>query len=257
MTSETIEHSFREKVSAEINLLQEGLNRYRVFTPFQFEDGDHLVIVLKQMGQRWTLTDEGHTFMHLSYDLEWQDLLKGTRQKIISNALSVFGVEDREGELLLPIPQEQFGDALYSFVQALLKITDVTYLSRERVRSTFLEDFRALICSSVPPNRLTFNWHDPVNDSPGSYIVDCRINGMARPIDIFALSNDDRTRDATITLLKFEGWNVNHHSVGIFEDQERISRKVLARLTDVCEKQFSSIGGNEERIRKFLGENLN
>src|SRR5205823_4731413 len=107
---------------------EEGLNRYRVFTPFLFEDGDHLAIVLSRVGNRWVLTDEGHTYMHLTYDIDEKDLQRGTRQKVITNALAAFEVEDREGELRLEIPNEQYGDALFSFIQALLKISDVTYL---------------------------------------------------------------------------------------------------------------------------------
>lgn len=79
------------------------------------------------------LSDEAHTYMHLTYDIDEKDLRSGTRQKIISNALSMFQVEDRDGELLIEVPDGRYGDALYSFVQAFLKITDVSYLSRERV----------------------------------------------------------------------------------------------------------------------------
>ena len=61
--------------------------------------------------------------MHLTYDLDESDLRRGTRQKVITNALSIFRIEDREGELLLKITEEQFGNALYSFIQALMKIT--------------------------------------------------------------------------------------------------------------------------------------
>ena len=35
--------------------------------------------------------------MHLTYDIDEKDLHKGTRQKTISNALSMFQIEDREG----------------------------------------------------------------------------------------------------------------------------------------------------------------
>ena len=254
MSIEIIETDFRRKVGETIRLAGEGINRFRVFTPFLFEDGDHLAVVLKRETDGWVLSDEGHTYMHLTYDLDEKDLQKGNRQKIVSNALSAFSVEDREGELRLAIPEERYGDALFSFVQALLKISDVTYLSRERVRSTFLEDFRSLLEATVTEGRRTFDWCEPQHDSQGKYVVDCRVNGMAKPLMVFALPGDDKVRDATISLLQFERWKIPHRSLGIFEDQEEVNRKVLARFSDMCEKQFSSLGTNKDRIAAYLQE---
>jgi hypothetical protein len=256
MALEAIERNFREKVCEKIDLVPEGIDRYRIFTPFLFEDGDHLAITLKKEMSRWILTDEGHTFMHLTYDIDERDLQRGTRQKVISNALSMFQVEDRDGELVIQIKDDRYGDTLYSFVQALLKITDVSYLTRERVRSTFLEDFRSLISETVPENRRIFDWHDPDRDPQGIYTVDCRVNNIPRPLYVHALPNDDRTRDATITLLQFEKWGTRFRSLAIFEEQEAINRKVLARFTDVCEKQFSSLTANKDRITNYLTDIL-
>ena len=254
MSIGTIEQEFKSKVSTKIHLNAEGIGRYRVFTPFRFDDGDHLTIVLQRVNEQWILSDQAHTYMHLTYDIDEKDLHRGNRQKIISNTLSVFNVEDRDGELTVNVQNDQFGDALYSFVQALLKITDVAYLSRARVESTFLEDFRTLFTESVPEGRRTFDWHHPDLDPRAMYAVDCRINGMPRPLFVHALTSDGKTRDATITLLQFQKWEIQFHSLVIFDDQESINRKVLARLSDVCDKQFSSLHNNRGRINDFLSE---
>lgn len=256
MSIETIERDFHEKVSAQIRLAAEGMDRFRVFTPFMFDDGDHLDIVLRKDGARWVLSDEAHTYMHLTYDIDEKDLHSGTRQKIISNALSMFQIEDHDGELVLDVPEERYGDALYSFVQGLLKISDVSYLSRERVRSTFMDDFRTVMSNALPEERRSFDWSDPERDPQGMYTVDCRVNGMHRPLFVHALASDGRTRDATIALHQFERWEIPFRSLAIFEDQESINRKVLARFSDVCEKQFSSLTANQERITRFLSESI-
>ena len=256
MSMLTVEQDFHKKVSAKIRLASEGTERFRVFTPFQFDDGDHIAIVLKKEGARWLLSDEAHTYMHLTYDVDEKDFHKGTRQKIISNALSIFQIEDRNGELVLYVPDERYGDALYSFVQAILKISDVSYLSRERIRSTFKEDFRALLSESIPEERLVFDWRDVERDPQANYTIECRISGVARPLFVQALTGDGATRDATIVLLQFEKWGTSFRSLAIFEDQETISRRVLARYSDVCEKQFSSLTANRERITRFLEDSI-
>lgn len=260
MILDSIERDFQAKVCAQTRIVSEGLNRFRVFTPFLFNDGDHLSIVLKQERDRWMLSDEGHTYMHLTYDLDEKDLQRGTRQQIITNALSLFQVEDRDGELLVSITDSRYGDALFSFVQALLKVTDVLFLSRDRVVSTFMEDFQQFISATVPAKRYTFDWHDPRHDPKGNYRVDCRINGMARPLFVYALANEERTRDATISLHQFENWKIPFRSVAVFEEQETINRKVLARFSDVCDKLYSNLGSTRDRmslyIQNEIGENM-
>lgn len=251
-----IEHSFHEKVSRKIRIQQEGLDRFRVFTPFMFDDGDHLLVVLRSRDDRIVLTDEGHTYMHLTYSMKEKELLTGTRNTIISNTLSTFGVQDIDGELILEVPSHQYGDALFSFVQAILKISDVSFLQREHTQSLFMDDFRSLLINTVNQEYLVFDWNDPIRDPAGKYVVDCRINGTTVPLYISALNNDRKTRDATITLLQFEKWKEPFRSMAIFENQEVINPRVLARFTDVCDRQFSSLALNQHRIQDFLTMNV-
>lgn len=249
-----VEEDFRRKVCDKVRLEPEGIGRYRVFTPFMFQDGDHLAIVLKEERGRWILSDEGHTYMHLTYELEERLFRQGTRQTIIENTLSLFSVSDSEGELRIEIDSDRYGDALYSFVQALLKVTDVKFLSRERVQSTFREDFESFMSQQIPERRRVFNWSDMERDPEGKYPVDCRVNGSKRPLFVYALQNDSQVKDATISLLQFERWGLESKSLAIYENQEEINRRAVARLSDICEKQFSSLVGARDRIKKYLAE---
>lgn len=253
MQIEAVVKDFRSKVCEQLRLAPEGEDRFRVFTPFIFEDGDHLAVVLKRIDDHWALSDEGHTFMHLTYDIDEKDLRSGSRQRIITNALSSFDVSERSGELVATVHDGRFGDALYSFVQAVLKIADVSFLTRERVKSTFLEDFRSFIEERVPKAKRVFEWHHPDHDPEGLYAVDCRIETISQePLFVYALQSDDKVKDATIGLHQFERWGVPCSGVGVFENQEEINRKSLARFSDVCDKQFSDLATNKERLTRYL-----
>ncbi len=252
MNHTAIRDEFKNRVCEQIDLEPEGQGRFLVMTPFRFEDGDHFLITLKNEGDRWILSDEASTLMHLSYWLDDKAIESGNRKQIVDSSLSGFFVENRNGELIIPVVDDRFGDALFNFIQALTKVTDISFLSREIVRSTFLEDFRAFMRSEVPEDRLNFDWSDQQHDPKGNYPVDCRVNSMKRPLYVYALQSEEKVSLATISLLTFERWGEQFQSLGIFEDQEAIARKPLARFSDVVEKTYSTLEGNKERISTYL-----
>jgi hypothetical protein len=252
----SIENDFRQKVCSDLELLPEGLDRYIVQTPISFGDGDTLSIVLKKDNDHWKLTDEGHTFLQLTYELDEDDLKQPSRREVIDRTILSLGLQNLNGELILPIPDEQYGDALYTFIQALLKIDDVRYLSRERVRSTFLEDFRDLMGKVTATDRVTFNWNDAQHDPVSNYSVDCRINGSTPPLFVFALSSDEKAAVAALSLLRFETWGLKFKGIGIFEEEESIQPRAIARFADIAHKTFSNLAVAREGLPKFFPELL-
>lgn len=247
----TLQRELRVSVGQEVEVRPHSEGVLRVETPFAFPDGDHLVIRLREVDGHYEWSDFGHTFMHLSYGMDVDALTSGQRGRLLEQTLMRLELESRNGELVLPTAHEDVGLTLLRFAQALIHITDLDYLSQERVRSTFREDVRRLLKERFG-SRAHINYLDPKHDPRGQYPVDCLLNKTDHPIAVFALLNDDNTRDATITLQEFRAWGREVFSTAIFADQEKISRRVLARFSNVCDKQFSSLVGQEDKVVTYL-----
>lgn len=258
MDMQTLNQTVQNAIGRQVTVEQEGRERYIVTTPFLREDGDHFNIVLRgdETHPAWLLSDEGETLLHLSYWMDYSTLKKGARREVIERVLGQFGVENREGELRMEIDYADLSKAIFTFVQALTRINDVTYLSRETVRATFMDDFREFMIATVPPERLTFDYHHPRFDRRGVYTVDALINHRDLPLYVFAIGNNDRCRDVTINLHMYQQWGIKYQSIAIFEDKQAISRDVLARFSDVADKQFSSLLSSEPQIAMYLKERL-
>ncbi|MEW6667884.1 MAG: DUF1828 domain-containing protein [Thermodesulfobacteriota bacterium] len=125
MDLQKIEQDFHEKVSGRVRILSEGMDRFRVLTPFMLQDGDHLAIILKRDGEGWVLSDEGHTCMVLASDPDKKGLQGGIGQEDIASVLLGLDIEDRAGELMVAVEDAHFGDALHTLVRGLLRITEL------------------------------------------------------------------------------------------------------------------------------------
>lgn len=255
MDTSAIIEDFKTKVCKDIAIEAEGINRFKIVTPFSYGDGDHFVIFLKVLNEgNAFLTDEGHTLMHLSY--QGFNFWEGQRGEILEQIKTQFQVNDNEGKLELQVPGNQYGDALFSYIQAIQKITDVEFLTQERVRTTFMEDFRALISKTIADEKkLVLGYVDKANDPNQNYPVDiCFLN--SRPVHFYGIYNDDKCQFATINILKFREWYTKGRPkpIGIFENQAEIRNRVLARFTDVGHKTFSSISVADKDLKDYLLE---
>ena len=242
-----------ELLCKEVQIDQEGIDRYMIYTPFAFDDGDHYVCVLKKHGDNWCVSDEGNTFMHMSYDMS--DFMGGTRERVIQDAIGLHGMECKDGVLTMCVSEAMIAHAVFSFVQAVSKITNVTKFTREIVHSAFMEDFNNIITNISENHHSEFNWHDKEHDEKGLYSVDCKIEGTSRPWLIFAVNSTDKCKSAMMFCLMMEKFVPEARSIAIFEDQVSINSTAVAQLTDVAWKPFSSLG-EKDRIEKYFKDEV-
>ena len=217
-----------------------------------FEDGDHFVIILRRdLDRGWVLSDEGHTLMHLSYS--GVDLDRGTRAKVIDHTLSAHGVTNQQGELRLHVPDNSFGDALFTFVQAIAAVSATTLWTRERVDNAFRDDARNLLHEVVGEPRLIEEFVDRDIDPDGTYPADYLVRGVHDHL-VFVVATEHQCNQATITSHFYESKKRRVRSVVLFEDQTQISRRSVAQLSNVVGKQFAHL--DRDRIKRYFREDV-
>ena len=127
---EKMEVNLKNSISKCFRLQQEGENRYRLFTPFIFSDGDLMSFILKfDSSLGWILTDEENTFMRISIIFDSYKKLSFSKSTIeyidyVLDGFPLCGVDGKE-ILLLINNFESIGDAVIFFVQAIITVMNI------------------------------------------------------------------------------------------------------------------------------------
>ena len=136
-----LERLLCERLCATVRIHRRSDDVLMLESPFTFPDGDHFPIYLSETASGSVkLSDHGHTLMHISYDHDIDTFYSGARATLREQIVRESGVEEEHGIFFLETPPDQVVTALFRFGQALTKIYDLTFLSRDRVSTTFYED---------------------------------------------------------------------------------------------------------------------
>lgn len=117
MTETFTVSTIKEKISDCFTFLKENEEKFRIFTPFFFNDGDGLFIVLKKQNEEWILSDEGSTFMKLSFYTDNIDYSS------FEQLHKRFNTKDISGEIVLKVNQNNIGKQIFNFIQVILHIS--------------------------------------------------------------------------------------------------------------------------------------
>lgn len=109
-----------------------------ITTPFLDRHNDLLQIYVEPSNGNLRLTDDGY----ILGDLESSGFTIDTnkRRDMLRLVLNGFGVEERDGELLVETSIEKFPQKKHALVQAMLAVNDMFMTARPHVATLFLQD---------------------------------------------------------------------------------------------------------------------
>lgn len=221
-------------------------------TPFTFPDGDHFPIYLSETRTGGiVLSDRGHTLMHISYEHDVDAFYDGARASLREQIALEHGIKEDEGVFSVEAPPDQLAESLFRFGQALTKIYNLTFLSRDHVASTFYEDLKSTLFGMIGEDKLEID-HVPA-DIPDAvhYPVDYRLEGRdGSSVFIYGVPNKDKARLTTIMLSHFLLHQLSFDSIIVFENQQEIPRLDVARLTNVAGTAVASLSAELDLQRK-------
>ena len=242
-----------ERLCANVRIHRRHDDVLMLESPFTFPDGDHYPIYISETAAGGVrLSDRGHTLMHVSYDHDVDLFYEGARASLREQIVRESGIEEIEGTFSMETPPDQVATALFRFGQALTKIHDLTFLSRERVSSTFYEDLRCILFTILDEENVDTDYIPPEVPNGNNYSIDYHFEGKeGRPVFLYGVPSRDKARLTTIMLSHFLLHRLMFESVIVFADQQEIPRLDLARLTNVAGTAVASLDAEDDLRRKI------
>ena len=132
-----LERLLCERLCANVRVHRRHDDVLMLESPFTFPDGDHYSIYLTETSSAGVkLSDRGHTLMHVSYEHDVDSFYEGARATLREQIVRESGIDEEDGIFSIETLPDQVATALFRFGQALTRIHDLTFVSRERVSST-------------------------------------------------------------------------------------------------------------------------
>jgi Domain of unknown function DUF1828 len=246
--------TLREQFNSHVALRDKRPGVVQLIAPLFHEDGDMMDIFLdlpkndeSNPEQKILISDHGLTLMRLSYTFE---IDTPNKDKIFHRILAENGVNEQNGELFLETNEASLYTSLLQFSQAISKICNMRYFKREVLASLFEE----LLAEFVQEKLVQFNPKEKIFPIPDrdDLEVDWEFRPNGVPLYLFAIKDVNRARLATISCLEFQRHRLKFKSIAVHDDIDNLGRKDRNRLTNACDKQFTSLDEFKQSALPYL-----
>lgn len=118
---------------------------FEITAPYLDVNNDYIQFYVRQNGDDVLFSDDGSTL----HKLEMEGvLLTPQRKELLSRILLQYGVGLKDDCLVASAPVNKASRKKHSFIQAMLHVEDMAFLSRNRVSSLFIEDVQDYFTSN-------------------------------------------------------------------------------------------------------------
>jgi len=209
--------------------------------PVRDRDGDGFSIYLKDIPAGFRLSDGASTLMRLSYEHDTESMLKGNRGRLFELILAESGLKEDDGELFKEVSADDLIHELFDFTKGLSRLSDLGLWTKHRTASTFYEDLKAAIYTSVPKGINVYENYVVPNIPQGeNYPVDFYIEAK-RPLYIMGAGNPSQLKLATIVLQHLTIHTDDFDSIVVLSERKGMPEKDIDRLMSAANDIVPSI----------------
>lgn len=164
---------------------------YAISAPVEWMNGDKVRFFARIEGGRGRLEDDGSTIFEL--EGSGVEISTGNRRLLLGQLLEEYSVEFDEDEVLFKTPwvaANEVAKLVPQFSAFMTRVQDLSFLSRDRVESTFKEDLANALRSNAGAG-VQVHLNMPPVDSLPVYVADIVIKSqVGKTVAIFPATSD-------------------------------------------------------------------
>lgn len=245
---EKIIRQLEQEFNNRISIKQKRPGIFQLNLPIYHEDGDMIdLFITSNDNNKYTLCDYGLTLQRLAYTY---DIDTENKEAILQKILLENDLSEEGGNICLKTNPDTLYTDIMHITQAYAKIGSMRYFKREVIENLFYEILDEFVISELQE----FNPKSKVLPIPNrdDLEADYSFSPNGHPIYLFGVKDVGRARLATISCLEYQKANLNFRGWVVNENFEALPKKDRTRLTNTCDKQFTSLEEFKASAKVFL-----
>lgn len=221
---------------------------YQIMLPIYHEDGDMIDLFIQSIGDnKFVLSDFGLTLQRLAYSY---DIDTPNKEIILQKIISENKLSEQDGKIFLHTNFENLYYDILHITQSYSKIGSMRYFKRGVIENLFFEILDEFIFTELQEfkpqkNVLPIPHREDLE-------ADYSFQPNGKPVYLFGVRDVSKARLATLNYQAYLLENIKYHGWVVTENFEALPRKDKLRLTNICDKQFTSLDEFKINSKSFL-----